>query len=203
MSLWGSLAGIGLTGAGVATLNPALALGGAGVLVGDQNAEFKRKQQQDNMLANAEAIRYSPWTGMKPGMMKADVDSPFMNMMQGGLTGAMMGSQFGKVAPVAPGVTPAVAAAATPDSALEAGGGFAPGSFAEERARLASPTIVTPDVGDAPYVGGQLPAKNVGNPMPGQSRWAGLRPTMLAQNAPNFYQTGSPWGQMSSNYGMG
>lgn len=161
---------------------PLLALSAGGAVLGYENQKYKQEQQKQNMLANAEALRYSPWTRMNPGMMKADVGSPMMGIAQGALSGAMMGSQFGGAAPTAAPVA-AAAASPTPDSSLEAGGGFAPGSFATERARLGSPAT-TPELGL--------------NAMPVQNRWAGMR-----QNQPNFYQTGSPWGAMSSNYGMG
>jgi hypothetical protein len=98
MSIWADLAGAGMTAAGIYTMNPALIAGGVGTLAGDANNTYKRNQENANIGANAEALRYSPWTHMNPGMMKAQTGSDAMAAAQGGLAGAMFGSQFGKTA---------------------------------------------------------------------------------------------------------
>jgi hypothetical protein len=58
------------------------------------NNKAKQKHEEDAMKANAEAMRYSPWTGMKPQMMGKTSGSDIAAIMQGGVGGAMMGSQF-------------------------------------------------------------------------------------------------------------
>lgn len=57
-----------------------------------KNAE-ERKQIAALNAAEAEKTRYSPWTGMK-GQIQAS-PSAFGDVLQGGMTGAMMGKQFG------------------------------------------------------------------------------------------------------------
>lgn len=153
---------------------PMLLAAGGGALLGMENQKYKVAQQKDNMLANAEALRYSPWTHMNPGMMKADTNSPLMAAAQGGLTGAMMGSQFGGGA-----ATPE----AKPDAIMAAG---------------ASDVNQNPGLGNPSEM---VPAKNYANPLPGQNSWAGMMPVRVASQQPNFYSTGSPWQQMPRGYG--
>lgn len=66
----------------------------------------KRDQatQQANMLANAEQMRYSPWSGMQaqfmPGQSLENPGSAALGAgLQGGLKGAMFGQQFSKGTP--------------------------------------------------------------------------------------------------------
>lgn len=171
MSTWGTLAGLGMLGGGVVTMNPTLALGGAGVLAGEENNKYKRQQEQSNMLANAEALRYSPWTHMNPGMMKAGVGSDLMAGMQGGLAGAMMGSQF---------ATPEKPAVATGDTRGEV-----------------EKTLNSLDskYGEAVPLGAQPTAPI--EVQPPQPTWSEMNPfggQMPASNPkPNFYSRRSPW----------
>ena len=60
------------------------------------------------MLANAEAIRYSPWTKMNPEMMGKEAGSPLLGAASGALGGAMQGHN--------------IASAASADKAAEAKG---------------------------------------------------------------------------------
>jgi hypothetical protein len=73
-----------------------------------QQAKSKQKAEQANMMANAEAMKYSPWTGMNPGMMQASGGSPALAGLSGGLQGAVsgagLGQQFSKTTPIDPGV---------------------------------------------------------------------------------------------------
>jgi hypothetical protein len=69
---------------------------GASALMSHQQAKEKQAQEKANMLANAEQIRYSPWTGMKTDIKGATAGSPMAAAAQGGLSGAMMGQQFSK-----------------------------------------------------------------------------------------------------------
>ena len=64
--------------------------------MGAMDAADKRNQQRSQMKANAEAMKYSPWTGMKPEMMGMSGPSEMGGAMQGGLSGAMMMDQFNK-----------------------------------------------------------------------------------------------------------
>ena len=80
-------------------MSPWLLLGGAalGAIQG------QRKQDQINRMnqAQAETTRYSPWTGMK-GQLQNPGGGWFDGALSGGLTGAMLGQQFGGDNTVAP-----------------------------------------------------------------------------------------------------
>lgn len=77
--MWGQLAALG---------------GGLGLGLIKQNqqkAEYNRQKQQA-----ADIHRFSPWTGLTgEGFMPKKNPNMFDNLLQGGLTGAMMGQQFG------------------------------------------------------------------------------------------------------------
>lgn len=65
-----------------------LGLIGAGTgLLKNELVDAPREARQKKY--NAAVIRYSPWTGMKPG--QTQYSDPFGNMLQFGTTGAMMG----------------------------------------------------------------------------------------------------------------
>lgn len=70
----------------------------AGGALGMANNAAQRKAQSANMMANAEAIRMSPWTGQNPGMMNAQPSSFIGDVAGGAMGGAMFGQQFGKAA---------------------------------------------------------------------------------------------------------
>ena len=84
-----------------------------GAIMQERNAEAQRAAQKRQMLANAEQIRYSPWTGAKvnvEGPSAADPTGAALGgALQGGLAGAMMGAQFQKLSPkdATPTPTPA------------------------------------------------------------------------------------------------
>lgn len=79
-------------------------VGGGTALLGMMNqADQQRqqaKQQQANMMANAAAIQYSPWTGMKTGMMAGEAvpNDVLGTGAQAGLQGYAFGRQFAKAA---------------------------------------------------------------------------------------------------------
>lgn len=73
-----------------------LLLAGAGAYLGSKNAEYQRNQENKNMQANAAAMQYSPWTGMKPEMMQTKQTNPFLQTLQGGLMGGMQGMGISK-----------------------------------------------------------------------------------------------------------
>jgi hypothetical protein len=84
---------------------PMLALAGGSALLSAMQASNKAKQdaatQRSNMLANAEQMRYSPWSGMSASFMPGQaLESPggaaLGAGLQGGLQGAMFGQQFAK-----------------------------------------------------------------------------------------------------------
>ncbi len=70
---------------------PALAIGaGAGLLKHELVDKPQHKRMQE---AQAEITRHSPWTGMQGKTLTPP--SAFGSMMQGGMTGAMMGQMAG------------------------------------------------------------------------------------------------------------
>jgi hypothetical protein len=70
---------------------------------GAMDANAKRDDQRRQIKANAEAMKYSPWTGMKPEMMSMSGPSELGGAAQGALSGAMMMDQFkGDSKPAAP-----------------------------------------------------------------------------------------------------
>lgn len=66
---------------------------GAGLLAGGLKANSDKKQYRRNQAAQAEMTRYSPWTGMQGKVLTPP--SSFGTVMQGGLTGAMLGQSLG------------------------------------------------------------------------------------------------------------
>jgi hypothetical protein len=80
----------------------AVAMGGLGLIQGQQ----KQKADKNAALANAEVMRYSPWTGMKADMKQVDGGQALMGAAQGALGGAMQGANFSKAAPSAPMTPP-------------------------------------------------------------------------------------------------
>lgn len=69
---------------------PLLIAAGMAALNYEQNKE-KQKQEQQNMLANSEAMKYSPWTKMNPQMMGHNAQTGLAAAAQGGLAGYMQG----------------------------------------------------------------------------------------------------------------
>lgn len=59
-----------------------------------RQASAQQDAEKRNMLANAEALRYSPWTGMNPGMQKSSGVDAGGAALTGGLGGALSGAQF-------------------------------------------------------------------------------------------------------------
>lgn len=70
----------------------------AGVVAGKMNSDAQNKKQKDQQMANAAQIQYSPWTHANVSMMGNSAPSEGASMLQGGLAGAMVGSQFNKSA---------------------------------------------------------------------------------------------------------
>lgn len=79
-------------------ITAALIAGGVGLGTGMIQAQQQNKNNQANMLANAAATRYSPWTGIKPqlgGAQGADVGGAALGgAMQGALGGYMQGKNI-------------------------------------------------------------------------------------------------------------
>ena len=72
--------------------------GGAGLLKGMAN---EKKMERHNKY-RAEALKYSPWTGMgDPGEM--NLPGTMESLFQGGAMGAMTGNMMGGAAPAAAG----------------------------------------------------------------------------------------------------
>lgn len=72
----------------------------AGAIKGAQANSAQKKAEKSNMNANAEVMRYSPWTGMNAQFIQAQPhQSDFMAGLHGGGQGFMggmgMGGQFG------------------------------------------------------------------------------------------------------------
>lgn len=73
------------------------ALGGG---MGMMNQKAAKEKDYRNQMANAEMMRYSPWSGMSTSYKGADAGSNAGAIGQGALSGAMFGSQFGGGKPV-------------------------------------------------------------------------------------------------------
>ncbi|MFN9972340.1 MAG: hypothetical protein ACK58T_20865 [Phycisphaerae bacterium] len=82
------------------------------MLMGAQQAKQKQKAEQAGMIANAEQIRYSPWTGMNANIQgPSGANDPGAAALQGALGGAMQGMQINSaMAKPAPATPPADAA---------------------------------------------------------------------------------------------
>ena len=78
--MWGALIGLG-----------------AGALMGKMKADQERKNIEAMNRAAAEQTRYSWASGGPVGQIQG-LPSSWGNMLQGGMTGAMIGSQFGGAA---------------------------------------------------------------------------------------------------------
>lgn len=73
----------------------AVGMGTASALMGANQAKQKQKTEQASMIANAEQIRYSPWTGMNASIQgPSGANDPGAAALQGAVGGAMMGQQF-------------------------------------------------------------------------------------------------------------
>jgi hypothetical protein len=66
----------------------------------------QQRAQSANMMANAAAMEYSPWTGMGKGMLQAEAGGSAADTALAGLEGGMAGYQFGKQFAKKPEVTP-------------------------------------------------------------------------------------------------
>lgn len=75
---------------------PMLAAMAAGSLMGAAKNKSERQAAAADMAANAEQIRYSPWTHMASQMKAAPAMSLTGDMLQGGVTGAMQMQNFQK-----------------------------------------------------------------------------------------------------------
>lgn len=74
----------------------ALLFGGGSALLGGAQAAQKNKMDKANMMANAESIKYSPWTHMDAKMQGAQTEDPALAGLKAGLGGAMTGATFGQ-----------------------------------------------------------------------------------------------------------
>jgi hypothetical protein len=103
------------------------ALGGVKTLFG------KGRESRDRKLA-AETQRYAPWTGLEAKPVQEE--SLFGNLLQGGVTGAMLGQGLGEAANVAGAGGAAAGSAADTVNLLNADAGIGvlqkPGNFLEE-----------------------------------------------------------------------
>lgn len=74
-----------------------IAMAAGSALMGAQKAKQEREAQRSNMMANAEQMRYSPWSGMSASFMPGQaLESPLGAAIGGGMQGAVQGMQFGK-----------------------------------------------------------------------------------------------------------
>ena len=80
-------------------ITAALIGGGLNMVMGSKAAADKGRADAANLKANAEAIRYSPWTKMNAEMKDVSANNPAMAGLAGGAQGAMAGYQFGKSNP--------------------------------------------------------------------------------------------------------
>lgn len=100
MSFWGKLGSIGALAGGTGLMFvPGGQLAGGALLgagLGGAKSEFIDEPKADAARKlRAETARYSPWTGMNAqNVAVPDVD-PITSGMQGAMTGAMLGKQFG------------------------------------------------------------------------------------------------------------
>lgn len=67
---------------------PMLIAAGAGGLLSMNKAKKEAEAQRQMAIANAAAMRYSPWTGMRPQMMGVQAYDPLSSMGEGALRGA-------------------------------------------------------------------------------------------------------------------
>lgn len=73
----------------------AVGVGGTMAYMNARNNQAAKKRDAANMQANAAAIQYSPWTGMKPQMMGASAGTDNGTaMLTGGLQGFMAGQSI-------------------------------------------------------------------------------------------------------------
>lgn len=66
-----------------------------GAVMSKMQGDAQRDAENKAMFANAEMMRYSPWTGMKTSMMKPTASSEIMDMGKGALSGAMFAQGLG------------------------------------------------------------------------------------------------------------
>ena len=72
-----------------------LAMAGAGALLGYMKNEGDEKIEAEDRRLAAETMRYSPWTGMRPGQIRqANLQNA---MMQGAMSGGMMGMNMNQM----------------------------------------------------------------------------------------------------------
>jgi hypothetical protein len=90
---------------------------GAGLLGGGVKAIADNKQYKRDQLAQSELTRYSPWTGMKGQSLSRP--SAFGTVLQGGMTGAMLGQGInagGAAGAAGAGSAPAMSAMPNPET---------------------------------------------------------------------------------------
>lgn len=73
-----------------------LGLGALGLGAGVANSQAQQAQRKRDMMANAAAIQYSPWTGMNPGMMAGTPDNTLGAAIGGASEGAVTGLLLGR-----------------------------------------------------------------------------------------------------------
>lgn len=149
--------------------------GGLGLVSGVMGAGQQRRAQQAGMEANAEAMRYSPWTGMKPQMMQAQPINGLGEGIGGLAQGAMFGKQFDpKAAIPAKDNFDKQLASYNPSEAerVQFEAGYKP----------AAPAANAANAGGS-YLGGKQMSSSLGNMFNGTSAWPGMsskRPTLFA-----------------------
>ena len=96
----------------------------AGAGLGLLRGEEGKRKEKDQRLLNAEITRYSPWTRMNPEAVNpAD---PTGNVMQGAMTGAMMGQGISRTNAANAALAGQGAGAAAPQPMYVQGQGMAP-----------------------------------------------------------------------------
>lgn len=160
----------------------AVGMAAVGATSSYMNNQAKKKQEQANMMANSEAMRYSPWTGNKPQMMSSTAGSDIGATLGGGMQGAMIGSQLSNMH----------SKLAAPDG----GNISAPPGDMNQSAKMEMPNMG----GGAPQtpspLGGNEMAQNLQSPtMPNPQDMAQMR--AAGQMGPG--SMGSPWTPMANN----
>jgi hypothetical protein len=104
--------------------------GGMGYL----QAKDRAKKEKAAMLANAEQIRQSPWTGMASQVQGPSAGDPALAGVGGALSGGLSGYMMGKSMQA---TDAANAAAAKPDAAAAAGQSpYSSGSFEDAQNKM-------------------------------------------------------------------
>lgn len=85
-----------------------------GAYTKNEQNKAQARAQKANLEANAEMMRYSPWSGMKTGLMTQEATPGMSDAIGSGLQSGLKGYQFGKQFDKKPAMAPG---AENPDQA--------------------------------------------------------------------------------------